>query len=57
MAKFLAILGILGILYGLYLVIATAVGSINHEDPSRGYIGGVIFIVFGGLRFVRNMNR
>ena len=47
------VLGILGIIVGIVILVATATG--NHS--SSGYFSGAIFIVFGVMRFLRGMSR
>lgn len=51
------VLGIIGIVVGLGMIIATATHAAFAEEPSRGYIVGTIFAVAGVFRFIRGTNR
>ena len=53
----LRVLGIIGIVIGLGLLIATATGALYHGEPARGYIVGGIISVAGVFRFIRGVNQ
>ena len=47
------VLGILGVIAGIIILVATATG--HHS--SSGYFTGAIFMVLGVMRFLRGTNR
>ena len=51
------VMGIFGIILGLIIVVMTATGGLHYSEPSKGYIGGVVLIFFGILRFLRGSSR
>ena len=53
----LRVLGIIGIVIGLAMIIATAAGVAFHTAPVRGYLVGGMLAVFGVVRFMRGMNQ
>jgi hypothetical protein len=55
--EMIRVLGIIGIVVGLGMIIATATHAAFAEEPSRGYIVGTIFAVAGVFRFIRGTNR
>jgi hypothetical protein len=53
----LKVFGIIGFVFGLAIIIMTAVGAVFHTEPARGYLVGGVFAVAGIFRFLRGMNR
>ena len=53
----LRVLGIISIILGLGLIIATATGALYHDQAYRGYLVGGVIAIAGAVRFVRGTNR
>jgi hypothetical protein len=53
----LRVLGIIGIVIGIAILIATVAGVAFHGESARGYIIGGVIAVAGVARFIRGMNQ